>query len=42
MIGDHGFSVSDVESMRLDHFMQYVDMFADLAKVRERESRGKT
>lgn len=39
MIGDHGLSVSDVESMRLGRFMQYVDMFADLRKVREKDAR---
>jgi hypothetical protein len=42
MIEGRGFSVNDVESLRLDHFMQYVEMFADLAKVREKEIRGKT
>ena len=39
LISDHGLSVSDVESMRLGRLMQYVDMFADLAKVREKNAR---
>jgi hypothetical protein len=37
-----GFKDIESESMRLDCFMDYVEMAADLAKVREKEIRGKT
>lgn len=38
LIKDYGLSVSDIEAMRLGRLMQYVEIFADLAKVRKQSN----
>jgi len=38
LVQDFHVSVSDVESMRLRRLMTYLDIFADLAKVRQNGS----
>lgn len=40
LIRDHGLTVNDVEPMRLGRFMEYVDIFADLAKVSPKNPQG--